>query len=118
MTVVTGLNEIDSEFSGTTLFNTVVVIGPDGRILNRHRKLVPTNPERMIWGRGDARGLNVVDTPAGRLGVAHLLGKLHAARALRALRPEPRGAGRADLGLRRRMDRLDAPHRARGRLLT
>ena len=42
---------------------------PDGRILNRHRKLIPTNPERMIWGRGDARGLNVVDTPAGRLGV-------------------------------------------------
>jgi nitrilase len=67
VTVVTGLNELDSEFSGTTLFNTVVVIGPDGSMLNRHRKLVPTNPERMIWGRGDARGLNVVDTPAGRL---------------------------------------------------
>jgi nitrilase len=68
VTVVTGLNELDSEFSGTTLFNTVVVIGPDGRLLNRHRKLMPTNPERMIWGRGDASGLNVVETPAGRLG--------------------------------------------------
>jgi len=67
VTLVTGLNELDSEFSGTTLFNTVVVIGPDGSMLNRHRKLLPTNPERMIWGRGDARGLNVVDTPAGRL---------------------------------------------------
>jgi nitrilase len=68
VTLVTGLNELDSEFSGTTLFNTVVVIGPDGRLRNRHRKLMPTNPERMIWGRGDGSGLNVVDTPAGRLG--------------------------------------------------
>ncbi len=68
VTVVCGLHEIDSAFSGSTLFNTLVVIGPDGAILNRHRKLVPTNPERMIWGRGDARGLRVVETPAGRIG--------------------------------------------------
>lgn len=68
VTVVLGLNELDSRFSGTTLFNTVVVIGPDGTILNRHRKLMPTNPERMVWGMGDASGLKVVDTPAGRLG--------------------------------------------------
>jgi nitrilase len=68
LTVVCGMHEIDSEFSGTTLFNTVVVIRPDGVILNRHRKLLPTNPERMVWGRGDARGLRVVDTPAGRIG--------------------------------------------------
>jgi len=66
--VVMGLHEIDSEFSGTTLFNTVVVIGPDGSILNRHRKLMPTNPERMVWGLGDASGLKVVDTPVGRIG--------------------------------------------------
>ncbi len=66
--VVMGLNEIDSEFSGSTLFNTVVVIGSDGTILNRHRKLMPTNPERMVWGCGDASGLRVVDTPVGRIG--------------------------------------------------
>ncbi|NQV48100.1 MAG: carbon-nitrogen hydrolase family protein [Rhodospirillaceae bacterium] len=66
--VVMGLNEIDAEFSGTTLFNSVVVIGPDGTILNRHRKLMPTNPERMVWGSGDASGLKVVDTPIGRIG--------------------------------------------------
>jgi nitrilase len=46
----------------------VIVIGPDGKLLNRHRKLMPTNPERMVWGMGDATGLKVVDTPAGRLG--------------------------------------------------
>lgn len=68
VTVVIGMHELDSQFSGTTLFNTVVVIGPDGTLLNRHRKLMPTNPERMIWGMGDASGLKVVDTPAGRLG--------------------------------------------------
>ena len=67
-TVVLGINELDSEFSGTTLFNTVVIIGRDGSILNRHRKLMPTDPERMVWGMGDASGLRVVDTPAGRLG--------------------------------------------------
>jgi nitrilase len=68
VTVVMGINEIDSRFSGTTLFNTVVFIGPDGALLNRHRKLMPTNPERMVWGMGDASGLKVVDTPAGRVG--------------------------------------------------
>jgi nitrilase len=68
VTVVLGVSEIDAAFSGTTLFNTVVVIGPDGRLLNRHRKLMPTNPERMVWGMGDGAGLRVVDTPAGRLG--------------------------------------------------
>jgi nitrilase len=68
VTIVIGLHEIDTRFSGTTLFNTVAVVGPDGKLLNRHRKLMPTNPERMVWGMGDATGLNVVDTPAGRLG--------------------------------------------------
>ena len=68
VTIVVGINELDSEFSGTTLFNTVVVIGADGTILNRHRKLMPTNPERMVWGMGDATGLRVVDTAAGRVG--------------------------------------------------
>ena len=68
VTLVTGLSEIDRRYSGTTLYNSVVVIGPDGRLLNRHRKLMPTNPERMVWGMGDASGLKVVETPAGRLG--------------------------------------------------
>ena len=65
--VVLGLNELDSTYSGSTLFNTVVVIGTEGKVLNRHRKLIPTNPERMVWGCGDASGLRVVETPFGRL---------------------------------------------------
>lgn len=67
-TVVCGITERDAVFSGGTLYNTVVVLGPDGALLNRHRKLMPTNPERMVWGFGDATGLKVVDTPCGRVG--------------------------------------------------
>ncbi len=66
--IVMGMNERDSSFSGTTLFNSLVVIGSDGSILNHHRKMMPTNPERMVWGMGDASGLKVVETPYGRLG--------------------------------------------------
>lgn len=67
-TVVMGINERDGTVSHTTLYNSVVVIGPNGEILNHHRKLMPTNPERMVWGFGDASGLRAVDTPVGRIG--------------------------------------------------
>ena len=69
VTLVCGVNERDHEFSRATLYNTVVVIGPEGEMLNRHRKLVPTDPERMVWGLGDATGLKGVETPSGRIGV-------------------------------------------------
>lgn len=68
VTVVCGIDERDGELGQATLYNTAVVIGPDGQILNRHRKLMPTNPERMVWGFGDATGLKVVETPCGRVG--------------------------------------------------
>jgi len=68
ITVVCGLNERDGKLSRATIYNTVVIIGEDGSILNRHRKLMPTNPERMVWGFGDGSGLNVVDTPVGKVG--------------------------------------------------
>ena len=68
VTVVCGVHERDADFGGGTLYNSVVVIGSDGAVLNRHRKLVPTNPERMVWGQGDASGLKSVDTPCGRVG--------------------------------------------------
>ncbi len=68
LVVVCGVNERDGEFGRSTIYNTLVTIGTDGVILNRHRKLMPTNPERMVWGEGDASGLRAVDTPTGRLG--------------------------------------------------
>ena len=68
VTIVCGMEERDCKLSQATLYNTVLVIGTDGTVLNRHRKLMPTNPERMVWGFGDASGLKVVDTPVGRIG--------------------------------------------------
>jgi nitrilase len=68
LTVSMGIHERDSEFSRGTIYNTVVLIGPDGALINRHRKLMPTNPERMVWGTGDASGLRVSETPSGRVG--------------------------------------------------
>lgn len=66
--VVIGVNERDGELSRSTLYNTAVVIGADGKMLNAHRKLMPTNPERMVWGFGDGSTLRVLDTPLGRIG--------------------------------------------------
>jgi nitrilase len=68
VTILCGMDEREGGLSQATLYNTVVLIGPDGRLLNRHRKLMPTNPERMVWGFGDASGLKVTETPAGRIG--------------------------------------------------
>ena len=66
--IVCGIEERDSQLSRTTLYNTVIIIGADGSLLNKHRKLMPTNPERMVWGFGDGSGLRVVETPVGRIG--------------------------------------------------
>jgi nitrilase len=68
VTIVCGIDERESQLSQATLYNTVIVIDADGQLINRHRKLMPTNPERMVWGFGDASGLKVVDTPIGRIG--------------------------------------------------
>ena len=66
--VVMGMNERASELSAGTLYNTMVIIDATGEILNVHRKLMPTNPERTVWGFGDGRGLRVVETAVGRVG--------------------------------------------------
>ena len=62
--VAMGVNEID----GGTLYNTLLYLGPDGRLLQRHRKLVPTGGERLVWGMGDGSGLAVVRAPFGVIG--------------------------------------------------
>jgi nitrilase len=66
--IVVGYQELDGSLSGSTLFNSCAIIDADGRLANNHRKLMPTNPERMVWGFGDGSGLNVVDTAVGRVG--------------------------------------------------
>ena len=67
-TIVCGIHERDHQLSKSTLYNSVITIGSNGVLLNRHRKLMPTNPERMVWGFGDASGLKVVESPVGRIG--------------------------------------------------
>jgi nitrilase len=65
--VVIGVNERDPRALGT-LYNTNVIIGADGTILGRHRKLVPTWAEKLTWAGGDGASLRVYDTPVGPLG--------------------------------------------------
>lgn len=59
-----GVNERD----GGTIYNTLLYFGPDGALLAKHRKLMPTGGERLVWGQGDGSTLAVIDTPFGRVG--------------------------------------------------
>lgn len=69
ITLVVGVSErVEAGPGRGTLYNALLVIGPDGALLNHHRKLVPTYTERLVWGNGDAAGLGAVDTPSGRVG--------------------------------------------------
>ena len=56
------------ERDGGTCYCTVLFFAPDGQLLGKHRKLMPTAMERMIWGFGDGSTLTAVDSPYGRIG--------------------------------------------------
>jgi predicted amidohydrolase len=69
VTLVVGVSERVERGPGRgTLFNALLTYGPDGGLLNHHRKLVPTYTERMVWGTGDADGLAPAETEVGRVG--------------------------------------------------
>jgi nitrilase len=63
--LVIGVEE--REPHGTTIYNTTLYFGPDGSLLGKHRKLMPTGSERTVWGMGDGSTLPVIDTSYGRL---------------------------------------------------
>ena len=65
--LVTGVNEVEDERPGT-IYNALFYHSPAGELALHHRKLVPTNHERLVWGQGDGRGLNAVETGFGRVG--------------------------------------------------
>ena len=65
--VAIGVNERNSEASGASLFNTLLYIGPDGTLLGKHRKMVPTGGERLVWASGDGSDLAVFTLPFARV---------------------------------------------------
>jgi nitrilase len=66
--VVAGVSEKNSEASGTSLYNSLLYIDDKGELIGCHRKLVPTNAERLVWTPGDGASIEALDTGIGRLG--------------------------------------------------
>src|SRR5262245_3297662 len=63
MYLVVGVIERD----GGTLYCSVLFFGPNGQLLGKHRKLMPTAMERLVWGQGDGSTLTVLNTPLGKI---------------------------------------------------
>jgi len=66
--VVIGINE-RSPVSPATLYNTNIMISPQGKVVGKHRKLVPTFAEKLTWASGDGSTMRVYDTKLGRIGM-------------------------------------------------
>ncbi|MBH8561536.1 carbon-nitrogen hydrolase family protein [Nostoc sp. CENA67] len=66
--VVIGCNEMDSRPGVYTIYNTLLYINRDGKVLGRHRKVMPTFVERAVWGWGDGSDLISFQTDIGRIG--------------------------------------------------
>jgi nitrilase len=61
-----GIGVIERAFG--SLYSTALIFSPDGELLSRHRKIMPTGAERLVWGSGDGSTMSVCDTPIGKLG--------------------------------------------------
>lgn len=66
--VVLGANELSDRKGSETLYNSLFFFDRTGRLVRRHRKLMPTHDERSIWGRGDPGSLQTHDTDVGTVG--------------------------------------------------
>ncbi len=68
VTVAMGCSEMDEMIGSMTMYNTILFIDSNGEIMGKHRKLMPTHGERMVWGMGDASDICVFDTDFGTIG--------------------------------------------------
>ena len=67
VTVAIGVNEKNSEASDSTLFNTLLYLGPSGEVIGKHRKMIPTAGERLVWGQAAGCDLEVFKLPFARV---------------------------------------------------
>ncbi|MCB0656647.1 MAG: carbon-nitrogen hydrolase family protein [Saprospiraceae bacterium] len=65
--VAMGMNERNEESSNASLYNSIFYFDDQGRLIGKHRKLIPTSAERLIWARGDGRTMEVYTTPFGKI---------------------------------------------------
>ncbi|WP_406683407.1 carbon-nitrogen hydrolase family protein [Seonamhaeicola sp. MEBiC1930] len=65
--VVIGMHERNTETSNASLFNSLLFIDDNGLILGKHRKLIPTGGERLIWSQGDGSTLCSYDSSVGKI---------------------------------------------------
>ena len=110
----TGVDEIERDRPGT-IYNTLLYYSPAGELALKHRKLIPTNHERLVWGQGDGGGLRAIQTPLGA-SAASSAGRTTCRSPLRALESGSRSS-RLDGGRRRSLAADARPHRPRVALL-
>jgi amidase/nitrilase len=84
---VVGCNELSDQPGSRTIYNSLLVLGRDGSVVGRHRKLMPTHSERVYWGMGDASDIRTFPLDMGVVGASicyeHHMTLLRAAMAIR-----------------------------------
>ena len=84
---VIGCNELSDQPGSLTIYNSLIVISRQGKVLGRHRKLMPTHSERVYWGMGDASDIRTFECDIGTVGACicyeHHMTLLRAAMAIR-----------------------------------